>query len=76
MKISIVGLGFVGLSLTSVLASKGKDIVGIDVDDEKCANIKKGISPFRKRRAPHWTSIFRHNLRTTVCTSEQTSAAH
>ena len=46
MKISIVGLGFVGLSLTSVLASKGKDIVGIDVDDEKCANIKKGISPF------------------------------
>ncbi len=46
MKISIVGLGFVGLSLTSVLASKGKDIVGIDVDDEKCANIKNGISPF------------------------------
>jgi UDPglucose 6-dehydrogenase len=46
MKISIVGLGFVGLSLTSVLSSKGKDIFGIDVDGEKCANIKKGISPF------------------------------
>jgi UDPglucose 6-dehydrogenase len=46
MKISIIGLGFVGLSLTSVLSSKGKDILGIDVDDKKCVNIKKGISPF------------------------------
>jgi UDPglucose 6-dehydrogenase len=46
MKISIVGLGFVGLSLTGVLSSKGKNILGIDVDSEKCVNIKKGISPF------------------------------
>ena len=36
MKIGIVGLGFVGLSLTSVLSSKGYDVVGIDVDIDKC----------------------------------------
>ena len=35
MKIGIVGLGFVGLSLTSVLASKGYEVIGIDVDKEK-----------------------------------------
>ena len=46
MKIGIVGLGFVGLSLTSVLASKGYDVVGIDVDKEKCNKISNGISPF------------------------------
>lgn len=46
MKIGIVGLGFVGLSLTSVLASKGYDTVGIDVDKEKCNKISNGISPF------------------------------
>lgn len=46
MKIGIVGLGFVGLSLASVLASKGYDIVGIDVDKEKCGKIRNGISPF------------------------------
>ena len=46
MKISIVGLGFVGLSLTSVLAARGNDILGIDVDKNKCENIQKGISPF------------------------------
>jgi len=46
MKISIVGLGFVGLSLTSVLAAKGNKILGIDIDKNKCKNIEKGISPF------------------------------
>ena len=45
MKIAIIGLGFVGLSLTSVLASKGYDIVGIDIDQEKCEKISNGISP-------------------------------
>ena len=46
MKIGVVGLGFVGLSLTSVLASKGYDIVGIDTDKTKCKKISNGISPF------------------------------
>jgi len=46
MKIGIIGLGFVGLSLTSVLASKGFNVVGIDVDEEKCSKISDGISPF------------------------------
>jgi len=46
MKIGIVGLGFVGLSLTSVLSSKGYDIVGIDINKEKCKKISNGIPPF------------------------------
>jgi UDP-N-acetyl-D-mannosaminuronate dehydrogenase len=32
MKIAIIGLGFVGLSLTGVLYSKLKNILGIDLD--------------------------------------------
>ena len=46
MKIGIIGLGFVGLSLTSVLASKGYDVIGIDTDNEKCSKIINGVSPF------------------------------
>ena len=46
MKISIIGLGFVGLSLASVLAAKGNNILGIDIDKNKCKNIQKGLSPF------------------------------
>ena len=46
MKIGIIGLGFVGLSFSSVLSSKGFDIIGIDVDKEKLKTIKLGKSPF------------------------------
>jgi len=46
MKIAVIGLGFVGLSLTSVLASKGNNVVGIDIDVEQCKKIRNGVSPF------------------------------
>jgi UDPglucose 6-dehydrogenase len=46
MKIAVIGLGFVGLSLASVLASKGNKVVGIDVDVKKCKKICDGITPF------------------------------
>ena len=46
MRIAVVGLGFVGLSLTSVLALKGNNVVGIDIDIEKCKKIRNGVSPF------------------------------
>ena len=46
MKIGIIGLGFVGLSLTSVLAAKGYSTIGIDVDIKKCKQITDGESPF------------------------------
>ena len=44
--ICIIGLGFVGLSLTAVLSSKGYKTIGIDVDKTKCRNISQGISTF------------------------------
>ena len=46
MNIGIIGLGFVGLSLTSVLAAKGYPTIGIDVDIKKCKQITSGKSPF------------------------------
>tara|TARA_Y100000590_G_scaffold9367_1_gene11530 strand:+ start:807 stop:2120 length:1314 start_codon:yes stop_codon:yes gene_type:complete len=60
MKIGIVGLGFVGLSLTSVLASKGFNVVGIDVNKEKCSQISKGIPPFFE---PDLEKTLRNGLR-------------
>jgi len=46
MNIGIIGLGFVGLSLTSVLASKGYTTIGIDIDIKKCKEIAAGNPPF------------------------------
>jgi len=45
-KISIIGLGFVGLSITVTNAKKGFETVGVDVDKSKIENLKKGIPTF------------------------------
>ena len=46
MRIAVIGLGFVGLTLSSVLASKGITTIGIDSDRKKCSKIAKGIPTF------------------------------
>ena len=45
MNIAVVGLGFVGLTLSSVLASKNNNVIGIDTDNQKCLEIRNGILP-------------------------------
>ena len=59
MKIGIIGLGFVGLSFASVLASKGYSIIGVDTDKEKLEKIKNGIVPFYE---PKLQSMLRSSL--------------
>lgn len=46
MKIGVIGLGFVGLTFASVLASRGYQVIGVDYDKTKIAKIKEGKAPF------------------------------
>ena len=70
MKIGIVGLGFVGLSLTSVLGAKGYHTVGIDIDEEKCKQIANGTSPFFE---PGLEKILRKGLKKNLTISNNLS---
>ena len=45
MKVTVFGIGYVGLVQAAILASVGHDVVCVDVDEEKVANLKKGIIP-------------------------------
>jgi len=45
-KVTIIGLGFVGLSLASFLSSKGIKVVGIDSNKKKITRLKEGIPDF------------------------------
>ena len=45
-KISVVGLGFVGLTLAAVNAKKGFSTIGIDINQKKIKNLKNGIPDF------------------------------
>jgi UDP-N-acetyl-D-mannosaminuronic acid dehydrogenase len=48
MKVSVFGLGKAGLSLASVIAESGIDVIGIDVDQKKCEAINLGINPIQE----------------------------
>lgn len=46
MNIGVVGLGFVGLSVSCVFANKGLNIHGVDIDEQKMSIINQKKSPF------------------------------
>jgi UDPglucose 6-dehydrogenase/GDP-mannose 6-dehydrogenase len=46
MKISVVGLGYVGLVTAVCLAEVGHSVVGVDANREKLSKIGKGQAPF------------------------------
>jgi len=45
MKISVIGVGYVGLATAAVLAELGNDIMAADVDEEKIKCLNQGIMP-------------------------------
>jgi UDPglucose 6-dehydrogenase len=45
MRIAVVGLGKLGAPLAAVLASKGNDVLGIDVNPEAVRLVNEGLAP-------------------------------
>ena len=44
MKISVVGLGYVGLPLAVAAAQSGYEVFGLDINEKKIADLNRGIS--------------------------------
>lgn len=49
MKVTIVGSGFVGLTSAVVYASKGHDIIALDIDERRVELLNQGISPIYEK---------------------------
>jgi UDPglucose 6-dehydrogenase len=47
-KVAFVGLGYVGLCTATVMASKGIRIIGVDIDDRRVEQLRKGQPPFHE----------------------------
>lgn len=44
-KIAVIGVGYVGLVTSTCFAQLGNKVIGVDIDDQKIANLKQGIIP-------------------------------
>lgn len=65
--LSIIGLGFVGLSTAAVLAHKGQKVTGVDIDEKRLTAIKSGVMPFYEPKLEEFlkTSLDNGNLQIT-----------
>lgn len=46
-KVAVVGLGYVGMPLATLLADRGYDVIGVDVDSKRVADVNDGTLPLK-----------------------------
>lgn len=64
-KISVVGLGKLGLCMAACFASKGRKVIGIDVDKNKIEQINKGTCPIQETGLAELIKKCKENLKAT-----------
>jgi UDPglucose 6-dehydrogenase len=60
MRLAIVGTGYVGLVSAACFAELGHEVIGVDIDREKVAMLRQGISPIYE---PGLEELIRSNLK-------------
>lgn len=69
-KISLVGLGKLGLPLAASFASRGFRVIGIDINKKVVESLKVGISPIREPGLQDFVTKFRNNFSATTDMSQ------
>jgi UDPglucose 6-dehydrogenase len=72
MRVAVVGLGKLGAPLAAVLASKGNDVLGIDVNPEVVRRLGEGVAPVQE---PGLQDLVTANAERLEATSELEAAA-
>ena len=66
MRIAVVGLGKLGGPLAAVLASKGNEVLGVDVNSEVVALVNEGHAPVAEPGLQHLVTASRKRLSATT----------
>lgn len=60
MNITVIGTGYVGLVTGTCLAETGNQVICVDIDTAKVAQMKQGIIPIYE---PHLENLFKRNIK-------------
>ena len=74
MKLAVIGLGKAGLPLAAVIADSGMEVVGVDIDAEKCALINSAKNPIPEEPGLK-ELISKHGGKELIATSRYEDAA-
>ena len=66
MRVAVVGLGKLGAPLAAVLASKGNEVLGVDVDPNAVRLVNEGLAPVEEPGLPELVSGSRERLSATT----------
>lgn len=70
MRVSVIGLGKLGASMAAAMASRGLDVVGVDVDAETVARVNEGRAPVDETGLDAMIASNRERLRATSSVEE------
>ena len=74
MKISVVGLGKVGLPLAAVIVDSGLEVLGVDLDEKRVEMVNKGLNPIEEE--PGLKKLLeKYSGKTLTATSDSVKAA-
>jgi len=66
MRVAVVGLGKLGAPLAAVLASKGNDVLGVDLNPDAVRLLNDGVAPVEEPRLQELISASRDHLAATT----------
>ncbi len=72
MRVSVIGLGKLGSPLAAVLASKGHEVIGVDLNPEFVRLLNEGRAPVQEPRLQELIDASQGRLRATVDVEEAT----
>lgn len=72
---SIVGLGKLGSSMAAAIASRGFDVVGVDVVPGNVENINRGLAPVQETNLGEMIAQHKHHIRGTLDVTDAVSSS-